>query len=74
MLFEMLNHSYALKTNFNVIMNNLIIQKCNLFQNKYNVVVSAFSMFELPTMEDRINTLRNLWNKTEDFLVILLFS
>lgn len=38
---------------------------------RYDLVVSAFSLMELPNRSSRRQTLENLWNKTEDFLVIV---
>ncbi|KAI5651311.1 mitochondrial small ribosomal subunit rsm22 domain-containing protein [Phthorimaea operculella] len=38
---------------------------------KYNIVLSAFSLFELPSMKSRLETIQKLWNKTEDFLIII---
>lgn len=38
---------------------------------KYDLVVSAFSMLELPNSELRANTIENLWHKTNDMLVII---
>ncbi|CAK1550202.1 unnamed protein product [Leptosia nina] len=38
---------------------------------KYNIVLSAFSFFELPSMQTRLETVQKLWNKTEDFLIIV---
>ncbi|XP_045530500.1 methyltransferase-like protein 17, mitochondrial [Pieris brassicae] len=38
---------------------------------KYNIVLSAFSFFELPSMKSRLETIQKLWNKTEDFLIIV---
>ncbi|VVC87207.1 methyltransferase-like protein 17, mitochondrial [Leptidea sinapis] len=38
---------------------------------KYNIVLSAFSFFELPSMKSRLETIQTLWNKTEDFLIIV---
>lgn len=38
---------------------------------RYDMVVSAFSMLELPNRETRTQTIENLWNKTSDFLVII---
>lgn len=38
---------------------------------RYDMVVAAFSMLELPNKELRINTIENLWNKTNDLLVII---
>jgi len=33
--------------------------------------VSAYSLFELPGMESRIETILKLWTKTENYLVIV---
>ncbi|XP_039761967.1 methyltransferase-like protein 17, mitochondrial [Pararge aegeria] len=38
---------------------------------KYNIVLSAFSLFEMPSMQSRLETIQKLWNKTEDFLIIV---
>ena len=38
---------------------------------KYNIVLSAFSLFEMPNIKSRLETIQKLWNKTEDFLVIV---
>ncbi|XP_049883387.1 methyltransferase-like protein 17, mitochondrial [Pectinophora gossypiella] len=38
---------------------------------KYNIVLSSFSLFELPSMKSRLETIQKLWNKTEDFLIIV---
>ncbi|XP_054276354.1 methyltransferase-like protein 17, mitochondrial [Macrosteles quadrilineatus] len=38
---------------------------------KYSIVVSAHSLLELPSRDARLNTLLNLWHKTQDFLVIV---
>ncbi|CAG4959154.1 unnamed protein product [Colias eurytheme] len=38
---------------------------------KYNIVLSAFSFFELPSMKSRLETIQKLWNKTEDFLILI---
>ncbi|XP_014358068.2 methyltransferase-like protein 17, mitochondrial [Papilio machaon] len=38
---------------------------------KYNIVLSAFSLFEMPNMKTRLETIQKLWNKTEDFLIIV---
>ncbi|KAG5893361.1 hypothetical protein JTB14_000126 [Gonioctena quinquepunctata] len=37
----------------------------------YDLVISAYSMLELPTLETRLETILNLWNKTEKYLVII---
>ncbi|CAG9832274.1 unnamed protein product [Diabrotica balteata] len=37
----------------------------------YDLVVSSFSMFELPSSESRLETILNLWNKTAKYLVIV---
>ncbi|XP_072941331.1 ribosome assembly protein METTL17, mitochondrial [Epargyreus clarus] len=38
---------------------------------KYNIVLSAFSLFEMPSMKSRLETIQKLWNKTEDFLIVV---
>ncbi|CAG9574135.1 unnamed protein product [Danaus chrysippus] len=38
---------------------------------KYHIVLSAFSLFEMPDMKSRLETIQKLWNKTEDFLIIV---
>ncbi|CAH0545682.1 unnamed protein product [Brassicogethes aeneus] len=37
----------------------------------YDIVVSAYSLLELPSLEARLKTILNLWNKTEKYLVIV---
>lgn len=37
----------------------------------YDIVVSAFSMFELPSLKARLQTILNLWNKTEKYLIVV---
>lgn len=41
---------------------------------KYNIVLSAFSLFEMPSMKSRLETIQKLWNKTEDFLIIVEYG
>lgn len=38
---------------------------------KYSIVLSAFTLFELPSMKSRMETIQKLWNKTEDYLIIV---
>lgn len=38
---------------------------------KYDLVVSAFSLFDLPSATTRLDTVLNLWEKTAEFLVIV---
>lgn len=38
---------------------------------KYDMVVAAYSMLELPNAQLRAQTVENLWNKTNDLLVII---
>lgn len=40
-------------------------------QIEYDLVVSAYSLMELPTMEMRLETILNLWNKTQHYLVVV---
>ncbi|VEN40827.1 unnamed protein product [Callosobruchus maculatus] len=37
----------------------------------YDLVVSAYTMFEMPSAHDRLQAVLNLWNKTEKYLVII---
>ncbi|CAH1985197.1 unnamed protein product [Acanthoscelides obtectus] len=37
----------------------------------YDLVVSAYTMFEMPSAHDRLSNVLNLWNKTEKYLVIV---
>ncbi|XP_056647957.1 methyltransferase-like protein 17, mitochondrial isoform X1 [Diorhabda sublineata] len=37
----------------------------------YDIVVSAYSLFELPSFKSRLETVVNLWNKTAKYLVIV---
>jgi len=39
--------------------------------NEYDLVVSAYSMLELPSLETRLETILNLWNKTQHYLIIV---
>lgn len=38
---------------------------------EYDLVVSAYSMLELPSLETRLEAVVNLWNKTQNYLVIV---
>ncbi|CAL1265751.1 unnamed protein product [Larinioides sclopetarius] len=38
---------------------------------KYDLVVSAFSLLDLPSVEERVRTIDTLWRKTKDILVII---
>ncbi|XP_050423043.1 methyltransferase-like protein 17, mitochondrial [Adelges cooleyi] len=38
---------------------------------KFDLVVSAFSLFELPDMKNRFETILNLWNKTNKYIVLV---
>ncbi|XP_077280595.1 ribosome assembly protein METTL17, mitochondrial [Temnothorax americanus] len=37
----------------------------------YDIVVSAYSLFELPGMESRLDTILKLWTKTNNYLIIV---
>lgn len=43
----------------------------DIWQIEYDIVVSAYSLMELPTMEMRLETILNLWNKTQRYLVVV---
>ncbi|XP_046397479.1 methyltransferase-like protein 17, mitochondrial isoform X2 [Ischnura elegans] len=38
---------------------------------KYDLVVSAFSLLDLPTSNNRLQTVMNLWNKTSGYMVLI---
>lgn len=38
---------------------------------QYDIVLCAYTLFEMPSSTDRLRTILNLWNKTKDFLVIV---
>lgn len=39
--------------------------------NKYDIVLSAFSLFELPSKKNRLEAIENLWNKCDGYLVLV---
>lgn len=43
----------------------------NLFQIKYDMVVSSYTLMELPNQRSRVQVIENLWNKTQDLLVLI---
>lgn len=43
-------------------------------QTSYDLVVSAYSLLELPSTSTRIDTLINLWNKTDKYLVLVEYG
>lgn len=45
--------------------------KAVFFQITYDLVVCAYSLLELPSFQSRLQTLVNLWNKTEKYLVVV---
>lgn len=38
---------------------------------KYDIVLSAYSMFEQPTLKERLKVVNNLWNKAEKYLIFV---
>lgn len=40
-------------------------------ERQFDLVVSAYSLFELPSYEERMRVVANLWCKTTDFLVLI---
>ncbi|XP_064640201.1 methyltransferase-like protein 17, mitochondrial [Lineus longissimus] len=40
-------------------------------KNKYDLVISAYSLFELPSASERRKVIENLWKKTDGYLVIV---
>jgi len=39
--------------------------------DKYDIVLSAYSMFELPTLKNRLEVASNLWNKAQNYLIFV---
>lgn len=39
--------------------------------NRYDIVLCAYSLFEMPSAMERLRTILNLWKKTEHFLVLV---
>uniref|UniRef100_A0A0K8T2A1 Copper-fist domain-containing protein n=2 Tax=Lygus hesperus TaxID=30085 RepID=A0A0K8T2A1_LYGHE len=68
---EMLTHSDR-KHLKNVLFQRQFLPMSN--SPKYDVVVSSFSLLELPSVGARLETVLNLWNKTGDFLVLIEFG
>lgn len=44
---------------------------CFLFQVKYDIVLCAYSLFELESQKKRLETIINLWNKCNGYLVLI---
>lgn len=42
-----------------------------ILQPTYDIVVSAYSLLELPNQISRLETILKLWNKTEQYLIIV---
>lgn len=42
-----------------------------IVQTKYDIVLSAFSLLELPDAKTRLETVRTLWNKCDRYLVLI---
>jgi hypothetical protein len=50
--------------------DGICTQFCNrMFQNMYDLVICAFTLFELPSQNERLKLLLNLWQKTDGYLV-----
>lgn len=39
--------------------------------HKYDLVLSAYTMFEMPSLKHRLEVANNLWNKAQDYLVFV---
>lgn len=39
--------------------------------DKYDIVLSAYSLFELPNLKSRLEVAQNLWNKTGQYLIFV---
>lgn len=40
-------------------------------ENKYDIVLSAYSMFELPSLRNRVEVANSLWNKASQYLIFI---
>lgn len=40
-------------------------------ETKFDIVLSAFSMFEMPSLKNRLEVAQNLWNKTSGYLIFV---
>lgn len=40
-------------------------------EDKYDIVLSAYSLFELPSLKKRLEVVNNLWNKAEHYLIFV---
>lgn len=41
------------------------------FQLQHDIVISAFSLMEMPDMKNRLELVSKLWKKTIDYLIIV---
>lgn len=39
--------------------------------DKYDIVLSAYSLFEMPSLKNRLEVANNLWNKTSNYLIFV---
>lgn len=42
-----------------------------LFQTTFDLVVSAYTLLELPNKQERMKTIEALWKKSDEFLVLI---
>ena len=42
-----------------------------IFQLKYDVVISAYTLLELPSARTRLETIISLWNKTSKYFILV---
>lgn len=59
----------------NLVQIELIVNNCHwcifFLQLKFDLVVSAYSLLELPDIKNRFETILNLWNKTKKYIVLV---
>lgn len=41
---------------------------------RYDIVLSAYSLFELPTLKNRLEVVHNLWNKAANYLIFVEYG
>lgn len=54
-----------------LLLSLLFLIKFKIPQLKYDIVLSAYSLLELPDVKTRLETLQTLWNKCDRYLIIV---
>ena len=58
---------------YSKVLPGLFIRHCLpvSFENRYDIVISSYSLSELPTEKERLILLKLLWEKTERYLILI---